>query len=989
MSATRTDASSEALSRLVDVPDISYTGQYVDNFKEGDGSYKWEHNRSTQIYTGSFLKNNFHGKGFYKFDHPYKKFFYDGQLYANKFEGYGNIFYSNNEKFEGLFKNNYRFGPGIFTYPDGSQDVGMWKDDCLIRLSVIISSDGVPNLAKSNVGKIKLLKYKHIIPVCPKFNCAATELLTDLEIDEKVRSNVKNFYNYDVRNPKSVFFDKKLFDDNFYTENDCLIEVAYPEGEFYGEGEEQYEKDNRTYRYNFICDEINLLNERIEQLELEKKYFLDKRMLCEICCYPPEEEYTVVNNDDTSITTVGLMQSTREPSHSLFSGLSDLPSLGLDTNTYVTELSDNIEMEYPGEVDEPLGSMVYIKFCHCDFHEDWDKHLDTYYNEEQLIKNIIEYLKSRLYKEFGANREYQKIPTKKLLINELISTSNQPIYTSILRHIFLNRKSENIVSFNVCNLITGKVQERRKGRYELKNIKFLDFCSSGTGNEILDIYVNSNINPDICDNHGNSGVIFASAKDNCEVIEVLATLGCNLDYCNDEGISALNMCLLRYLSIVYKVSLWEAAFLDSVNLDENEKKDVSTWCPHKSLSSLSSYKESEENLHFPKSDDNIKIVSNDDYIFRTDLVPRLRTEKVKSGTGKGKNSESSKEQPPIENTVSDLFKKLPQIIRTIKCLIESGADPNVCDVPIPTIFLATFSRSPHLVAIILPHVDAEATFTKDCLSPLHVIACLKPCIENIKICGVLLQHIDPDKRASTNHWIERKRLIIGKLVTINESYFYKIMLLGKDIKDEEITDTGKNALHILCLRQDFHLDDCNYFMKMFLLLRQKLKRQGNYLGHTYLSLAVLSGNLKLIHAMLKTNAYNPNAVLNNNMGNINTLFILKRYKDYHPVEVAKEIMKFVVDCGGNPLYPIKDFENSIAFMEKEHEVIVIPKDKKDKNKKGKNDKKNKKTKSNKSKSTKKGKGKLTSEDILKNYLYELARETILKFVVIEIILNSE
>lgn len=215
------------------------------------------------------------------------------------------------------------------------------------------------------------------------------------------------------------------------------------------------------------------------------------------------------------------------------------------------------------------------------------------------------------------------------------------------------------------------------------------------------------------------------------------------------------------------------------------------------------------------------------------------------------------------------------------------------------------------------------------------------------------------------------------------------MLLGKDIKDEEITDTGKNALHILCLRQDFHLDDCNYFMKMFLLLRQKLKRQGNYLGHTYLSLAVLSGNLKLIHAMLKTNAYNPNAVLNNNMGNINTLFILKRYKDYHPVEVAKEIMKFVVDCGGNPLYPIKDFENSIAFMEKEHEVIVIPKDKKDKNKKGKNDKKNKKTKSNKSKSTKKGKGKLTSEDILKNYLYELARETILKFVVIEIILNSE
>lgn len=35
---------------------------------------------------------------------------------------------------QGLYKDDEREGPGIFTYEDGHQDVGFWHGECVIKL---------------------------------------------------------------------------------------------------------------------------------------------------------------------------------------------------------------------------------------------------------------------------------------------------------------------------------------------------------------------------------------------------------------------------------------------------------------------------------------------------------------------------------------------------------------------------------------------------------------------------------------------------------------------------------------------------------------------------------------------------------------------------------------------------------------------------------------------------------------------------------------
>lgn len=61
-------------------------------------------------------------------------------------------------------------------------------------------------------------------------------------------------------------------------------------------------------------------------------------------------------------------------------------------------------------------------------------------------------------------------------------------------------------------------------------------------------------------------------------------------------------------------------------------------------------------------------------------------------------------------------------------------------------------------------------------------------------------------------------------------------------EDFDIEDHGKNALHLLCIRTDYEGDQSDYFSSVAnALLASNLNASDTYLGHTPLSLAVLSG----------------------------------------------------------------------------------------------------------------------------------------------------
>ena len=66
--------------------------------------------------------------------------------------------------FQGLYKSGEREGPGVLTYPDGRQDVGLWHREKLVRLCE--STEGAFNLA--NYPDLKYNPEEHKTYITPR-----------------------------------------------------------------------------------------------------------------------------------------------------------------------------------------------------------------------------------------------------------------------------------------------------------------------------------------------------------------------------------------------------------------------------------------------------------------------------------------------------------------------------------------------------------------------------------------------------------------------------------------------------------------------------------------------------------------------------------------------------------------------------------------------------------------------------------------------------
>ncbi|XP_069474347.1 ankyrin repeat and MYND domain-containing protein 1 [Ambystoma mexicanum] len=110
----------------------SYKGHFEVDVKLGLGEFTWANG---ERYVGEFYKDHPHGKGTYTWPDIST---FTGSFYLGRKEGYGIMEFLDNRTFQGLYRADERFGPGIETYHDGSQDVGFWLSDHLIRLSTKI-----------------------------------------------------------------------------------------------------------------------------------------------------------------------------------------------------------------------------------------------------------------------------------------------------------------------------------------------------------------------------------------------------------------------------------------------------------------------------------------------------------------------------------------------------------------------------------------------------------------------------------------------------------------------------------------------------------------------------------------------------------------------------------------------------------------------------------------------------------------------------------
>lgn len=63
--------------------------------------------------------------------------------------------------FQGLFKDDEAFGPGIWTESNGGQNIGFWKGTSLVRLAYPVGE--VKQLATNSYNKIRVLRYRRVV----------------------------------------------------------------------------------------------------------------------------------------------------------------------------------------------------------------------------------------------------------------------------------------------------------------------------------------------------------------------------------------------------------------------------------------------------------------------------------------------------------------------------------------------------------------------------------------------------------------------------------------------------------------------------------------------------------------------------------------------------------------------------------------------------------------------------------------------------------
>ncbi|CAH1986050.1 unnamed protein product [Acanthoscelides obtectus] len=882
-----------------------------------------------QRYTGCTLHDNLHGAGHYVFNRNEEVTFYDCLFYCNKIEGYGHIFYKDGSHFQGLFRENKRFGPGVFTYTNGQQDVGLWEGFSLIRLSEMVEPYLVPRLGTTILGKQKMFRNRHLVHVCHERMNRAKDIMINLGADKELVDKSDVLYSTQVKDRNNVFFNNYEYDEYFFPNNDCEIEVV--------EKPQTRDKHLSTHtlvretdgknnillelhqkRIELLSNTINEVRPKLVQAREDLRAITEKIEFCRACCYVEEEN--TVQEDENNFSQRSLLTKasddqgidvwplTTDTVLAVDTSVHDLSLLTFDT-VDISMLSQSIVTQSRKSSTSVSSTKEYLDTlcCLCDEEFDVDNlavleaQQKDLQRDELFYRTLVENLEPKLQRHLDAVNMPPR-NTKRVIVDKLLAWNNEEICKQMVKHGFIHRHSESMVNFLVSNVVG---QERKgfndSGPHEMNCRDFLKICTQGDSLEVIEYIRGKKVNVNVADACGNTAVFYATCCCRTSILKTLINFGANLDAVNDEGLTPLNLCLLHYLAWKYKIVDWEAAFVPPGPLSKEEEERYGV---NYSTTSLAGGTRSKKKLLYSTA--NIATVSKmqvsktpvQEYIFDLSCKPLTPPATIKARApsemkvGSKLDSKQSLFEAPDMHLSSELT--------NVEQLLEYGADPNVGEVPFSPLILASFTENDKLVKRLLEAKADVQVRTEDGLNCVHVAASLRCCSDNTLICEALLSgYADPNAKASIYHWEDQKMKILG---------------IGVDTAD--IEDYGKNPLHLLCLRQDYDSDKCNYFVKVAdLLVEANTNLHYKYLGHTPLSLAVLSGNGSLIEYFIASGSFNPHKLLDYDMGNVLTLYTLKKYEGILPLAKCKQIIHLLCQLYVSPLKPVGQFENAVAFGE--------------------------------------------------------------------------
>ncbi|XP_037105886.1 ankyrin repeat and MYND domain-containing protein 1-like [Syngnathus acus] len=433
--------------------------------------------------------------------------------------------------------------------------------------------------------------------------------------------------------------------------------------------------------------------------------------------------------------------------------------------------------------------------------------------------------------------------------------SSLPLPAQMLAHIHKHRKQAETLDWAVSKVLSYQRDSfGPKGSLEVASEFLIHQASEGEREAVLQVLLDGFVHPDVADSQGHTALIAAAMNSQNDVIDLLLDMGACIDKLNFEGMSSLSVCLVLYYPVqcLYTHSATPAP---AQNVNEEPANEELTTADDLGATNQ---------IHLPLLENSVQqeIKANPLQSFSSSCSMYNYNIQVSEKLLQGAAEALSRTGFPLHSDTQETVRKLAAKkymhrfrLSTLNLLLDRGADPNICKVPLPVLFVAIMAGDTETVRSLLLSgacTSISLPLKWKGLYPLHVAAVL-PGPESPKIIELLLHALsDPDARASDQDEIYELHKVP---MAMRKS--------GKIHTQPGPEEGGRTALHMICQRQTDHR---NASKAVSVLLSHRARTDLLWSGHSPLSLAISSGNDMAVNVLLNEGA-DPNIPLGHGVGN--------------------------------------------------------------------------------------------------------------------------
>ncbi|KAM4693135.1 ankyrin repeat and MYND domain-containing protein 1 [Discoglossus pictus] len=478
-------------------------------------------------------------------------------------------------------------------------------------------------------------------------------------------------------------------------------------------------------------------------------------------------------------------------------------------------------------------------------------------------------------------------------------------------HVYKHRNSPEHMDWDIDSImIADRDKFGPRGSRELLAENVIDMAGAGDYETVSRILRLDLAHVDVSDSHGYTALHAATVNCHDSIINLLLDNGADVNKRNDEGLSALAICLiLFYGTKSFQPNVAERNF--NINKEGENKKtlDDRAFCQENGPGKLDTNSERDVNKApaLPSSYKNKLKLFLESKGFEASPGTSLSDSVLYRTSGTLSNGQdpqiaqhggiSSRSQP------EDLDRRA-----TMNLLLLRGADPNLCCIPMHALFFAVKAGDINTVRLLLEkgaRTDIRLPKKYDALTPLHIAAAL-PGIEGVKITEMLLHAAaDPNARAEDEDYIyEHDRIqctssVLGFPMNGSQAsglplhqYYNKTSIVPED--------GGRSPLHVACEREDNYKDARDIIS---LLVSHNADLNVLWSGHSPLSLAVASGNDLAVKELL-ANGAEPNLPLTRRVGNALCAAVNIAYEKKRTLHARVALVDRLIKAGASILMPV-------------------------------------------------------------------------------------